>query len=200
MEKKLISNRALVFRIVSVVLLFSVMVLFVSTEYLKKTAVDTLASDDAQKTAQLVFETMNTRMQEGWTKEDLDGIIGRLEVIRKGMSIASYRSEKVEELFGVVKRDKKIVDSDPLIQKAMLGEEIFFVDDKSGMVRFLYPMKTNTECSHCHINAKDGDVNGVLDISFPHSDIKISLDKMSIYFMIFFVIFLIVFSILFFTI
>jgi len=200
MEKKLISNKALVFRIVSIVLIFSVISLFISTEYLKKTAIDTLASDDAKKTAQLVFETMNTRMQEGWTKSDLDSIIGRLEVIRKDMSISSYRSPRVEELFGIVQRDKKIVDSDPLIQKAMKGEEIFIVDDETGVVRFLYPMKTNTECAICHINTKEGDINGVLDITFPHSDIKISLDTMSIYFIIFFILFLIIFSILFFAI
>ena len=200
MENKLISNKALVFRIVSLILVVSVIILFISTEYLKKTAVDTLASDDAKKTAQLVFETMNTRMQEGWTKEDLDGIIDRLEGIRKGMHISSYRSESVEEIFGIVHRDKKIVDSDILIQKAMNGEEVFVVDDETGMVRFLYPMKTNTDCSHCHINAKEGDVNGVLDIRFPHSDIKISLDTMSVYIIIFFVVFLVSFAILFFAI
>jgi len=57
-----------------IVLITSVIALVISTEYLKKTAVNNLASDDAKKIAQLVFETMNTRMQEGWTKTDLDKI------------------------------------------------------------------------------------------------------------------------------
>ena len=200
MKKKYISNKNLIIRIVVSVLIVSVLVLFISTEYLKKTAVDTLASDDAKKTAQLVFETMNTRMQEGWTKEDLDGIINRLEHIRTGMTISSYRSKQVEEIFGVVKRDKKIVESDPLIQRAMKGEEIFLVDEDTGIVRFLYPMGSSTECTHCHINADENSINGVLDISFPHSDIKISLDSMSLYLIGFFVIFLLMFSIIFFFI
>ncbi|MEA3383785.1 MAG: EAL domain-containing protein [Campylobacterota bacterium] len=198
MQQKLISNKTLIFRIVFTILVISVITLIVSTQYLKKTAVDTLASDDAKKTAQLVFETMNTRMQEGWTKKDLDKIVDRLEYIRKGMSISSYRSETVEDIFGVVEKDKKIVDSDLLIQKAMKGEEVFKVDDETGIVRFLYPMKTDENCLICHSNAKMGDINGVLDISFPHSDIKISLDTMSIYFILFFIVFILIFFYIFF--
>ncbi|MEA2019710.1 MAG: hypothetical protein U9N59_14815 [Campylobacterota bacterium] len=58
MKNNYISNKNLIIRIVISVLIVSVVLLFVSTEYLKKTAVDTLASDDAKKTAQLVFETI----------------------------------------------------------------------------------------------------------------------------------------------
>ena len=194
MKNKYISNKNLIIRIVVSVLLLSVVLLFVSTEYLKKTALHTLASDDAKKTAQLVFETMNTRMQEGWTKEDLNKIIKRLEIVRNGMKIASYRSAQVEELFGIVEKDKNISDSDPLIIRAMSGEEIFKINDETGEVRFLYPMKTNTECNHCHINAVDGSVNGVLDITFPRNEIKISLDMIFIYVIIFFIVFLLVVS------
>jgi len=192
MEKKLISNKVLIFRIVLSVLFVSVAVLFISTEYIKKTAVNTLASDDAKKTAQLVFETMNARMQEGWGKDDLNTIIDRIEFIRNGLHIASYRSKQVEELFGIIPKDKEKVNNDPLIQKAMNGEEIFEVDEETGMVRFLYPMKVSHSCIECHIGAKVDSINGVLDISFPHSDIKISLDTMSVYFIMFFVVFLIV--------
>ena len=200
MENKYISNKTLIFRIVFSILLVSVLILYVSTEYLKKTAIDNLASDDAKKTAQLVFETMNTRMQEGWTKDDLNGVISRLENIRKGMSISSYRSPQVEEIFGIVQKDKAVVDSDPLIQKAMKGEEIFTVNDDTGIVRFLYPMQTSTECNHCHINAQESSINGVLDISFPHSDIKVSLDTVSVYLIAFFMLFLMILSYIFYAI
>lgn len=200
MEKELISNRTLVLRIVVSLLTISLLIAYISTEYLKKTAVDTLASDDAKKTAQLVFETMNTRMQEGWTKTDLDKIIKRLEVIRNGMKISSYRSESVEKIFGIVPKDKRIVQSDPLIQKAMDGEEIFLVDEEKNIVRFLYPMKMSENCIVCHSNSGIGTVNGVLDITFPHSDIKISLDTMSYYFVILLICFLLFLSYVFFVI
>jgi len=200
LSNKHISNKTLIIRIVLSVLLVSVFILFISTEYLKKTAVNTLASDDAKKTAQLIFETMNTRMQEGWTKKDLNEIINRLEIVRNGMQIASYRSKQVEDLFGEVPEDKKISDSDPLIIKAMNGEEVFQINNDTGEVRFLYPMKTTTECNHCHINAIDGSINGVLDVRFPQSEIKISLDTIFIYVMIFFVLFLLVIAYLYFFI
>jgi len=192
LSHKYISNKTLIIRIVLSVLCTSVMILFISTEYLKKTAVNNLASDDAKKTAKLIFETMNTRMQEGWTKEDLNQIIERLEIVRDGMQIASYRSPQVEELFGEIKDDKKISDSDPLIIKAMNGEEVFQINDETGEVRFLYPMKTTTECNQCHINAVEGSINGVLDVRFPQSEIKIPLDSVFMYVIIFFVVFLLV--------
>ena len=194
MNSKTISNKILIIKIVSIVLFLSIVLLIVSTEYIKSTAVDTLASDDAKKTAQLVFETMNARMQEGWTKKDLNKIIKRLQTIRKGMTIASYRSHHVEELFGVIKKDKKIVGNDPLIQKALKGKEIFTIDKKNGNVRFLYPMKVAKSCILCHNNTQIGEVNGVLDIEFPQNDIKISLDTMTTFFILFFILFLIVLS------
>jgi diguanylate cyclase (GGDEF)-like protein len=198
MEEKLVSNKALIFRIIVIVLFISLFILIVSTEYIKKTAVDTLAGDDAKKTAQLVFETMNARMQEGWTKQDLEKIVKRLQFIRKGMKVLSYRSPLVEQMFGIVQKDKQIVQADPLIQKAMRGEEVFTIDEKTNLVRFLYPMKVTENCIICHSNAQMGSVNGVLDIEFPQSDIKISLDTMTTYFIIFFVLFLLVLFYIFF--
>lgn len=198
MDNRYISNKTLIIRIVLSVLFISILMLFLTTEYLKKTAVNNLAADDAKKTAQLIFETMNTRMQEGWTKEDLNQIIDRLEIVRNGMQIASYRSEQVEELFGEIAEDKKISQSDPLILRAMNGEEIFKISEDTGEVRFLYPMKTTTECNHCHINAVDGSINGVLDVRFPQSEIKISLDTIFLYVMIFFILFLLLVAYLYF--
>ena len=71
-------------------------------------------------------------------------------------------------------------------------KKIFQIDESTGEVRFLYPMKTTTECNHCHINAVDGSINGVLDVRFPQSEIKISLDTIFLYVMVFFVLFLLI--------
>lgn len=200
MKNRYISNKTLIIRIVLSVLLISVVVLFISSEYLKKTAVDNLALDDAKKTAKLVFETMNTRMQEGWKKDDLNEIIQRLEIIRTGMKINSYRSPLVEELFGVIPEDKKISQSDPLIIQAMNGEEVFKINKETGAIRFLYPMKVSSDCTRCHVNASNGSINGVLDITFPQSEIKISLDIIFSYIIGFFVLFLLVISYVFFMV
>jgi len=192
-----ISNKQLIMRIVLGFLFISIIILLLSTVYIKNVALNNLAQDDARKTSELIFETMNTRMQEGWGKEDLNKILSRLEYVRKGMKVSSYRSEKVEQILGVIPTDKKIVQNDPIIQKAMSGKEQFIIE-KDGSIRFLYPMKVTQECITCHYNTKVGDVNGVLDIKYPPSDIKISLDMMTYYFLLFFIIFIIVFFYIFF--
>ena len=195
-----ISNKTLILRIISILLIFSILVILFSTVYIKDMALNTLAQDDAKKTSQLIFETMNTRMQEGWGKEDLNKILTKLEYIRKGLKVSSYRSQKVENLFGVIQEDKKIVDNDSLIQKVMKnGKEEFLIKEDGG-IRFLYPMKVSSECIYCHLDTKVGDVNGVLDISYPPSDIKISLDMMTYYFIGFFIVFMIIFFYIFFFI
>ena len=195
---KLISNKRLILKITFFILLSSIIFILISSIYIKHKALDNLAEDDAHKTSELIFETMNTRMQEGWGKKDLQRIIKRLEFIREDLKVHSYRSQKVEEILGVNFKDKKTVENDPLIQKAMNGEKQFLIQ-KDGSIRYLYPMLVTSECITCHYNTKVGDVNGVLDISYPPSDIKISLDSMTYYFIIFFIIAILIFFYVFFV-
>lgn len=190
-DNKLISNKALIFKITFFILLSSIIFIIISSLYIKHTALDNLAEDDALKTSELIFETMNTRMQEGWAKEDLVKILDRLEHIRKDLKVHSYRSEKVEEILGVNLKDQLTVKNDPFIQKAMNGEKQFMIQE-DGSIRYLYPIVVSNECITCHYNTKVGDINGVLDISYPPSEIKISLDSMTYYFLIFFIIFILV--------
>ena len=195
-----ISNKKLIFQIILILIISSISAIFISTVYIKKLALHNLGEDDAKKTSTLIFEIMNTKMQEGWKKEDLVSIINNLEHIREGLNISSYRSEKVEELYGVIKEDKKIVQNDTLIQKAMQGEKQFLIQ-KDGSIRYLYPMIVKQQCITCHNNAQIGDVNGVLEITYPPNEIKISLDMLIKYFLSFFITFTIIsFVILYFII
>ena len=196
-KSKLISNKKLVFKITFFILLASITFILLSSIFIKHKALDNLAEDDALKTSELIFEIMNTRMQEGWGKEDLKKIISRLEYIRKDLKVNSYRSKKVEEILGIDIKDKETVQNDLDIQKAMKGEKIFMIQE-DGSVRYLFPMLVSAECVTCHYNTKVGDVNGVLDISYPPSDIKISLDSMTYYFIIFFIITILIFFYIFF--
>lgn len=49
MKNNLITNKALIFRILIIILLFSIISLFLSTIYIKRAALTTLAEDDAKK-------------------------------------------------------------------------------------------------------------------------------------------------------
>ncbi|MFA7083255.1 MAG: bifunctional diguanylate cyclase/phosphodiesterase [Arcobacteraceae bacterium] len=199
MNKNSITNKKLIFRIIFSLFAVGLIIIFSSSFYLKNSALDQLAKDDAKKTSALIFEIMNTKMQDGWAKEDLKKILTRLEFIREGLSVHSYRSSLVEDILGVDKTDSQLVKKDIFIQKAMIGEEQFIVQ-KDGSIRYLYPIYVKQECITCHYNAKIGDINGVLDITYPPSEIKISLNDLTFWFIVFFIAFLLLFFYIFFLV
>ena len=170
-------------------LLTSLAVAFLYGVYIKKQAVDDLARVDARKTSRLAFEALYSAMEKGWSKEELDAIIVRLNKVEPKMSINAYRSPIVAELFGDRNNDKQIRDHDPMVASAMKGEEILAGDEE---IRYLYPIVVKQECLSCHTNAKIGDINGVIDVRFPVANLKISLTTMINSFIIFFVLFTIV--------
>ena len=189
-QKQPITNQKLVLKIIIILMISSILAIIGASVYLKRVALNNLGEDDAKKTSELVFEIMNTKMQEGWSKEDLKVILNKLEHIREGLEVNSYRSENVAEIFGVHEGDAKIIEKDPLIQSALKGKKEFLIQE-DGSIRYLYPMTVKKECTSCHYNAKVGDVNGVLDIMYPPSEIKISLDELISYFLMFFIAFII---------
>jgi PAS domain S-box-containing protein len=146
-------------------------------------ALNNLAEDDAEKTSELAFEVLYTKMQEGWGRDDLYKIVKRLNNLKPGLEIQTYRSPLVEELFGRVDTESKGLQ-DPLIQKALKGETLF-ITDNSDHIRYIRPMVVKEECITCHYNAKVGDVNGVIDMTFPPDDISIPLDSIISYFLLF---------------
>lgn len=186
--KQLIA-KTVIFSLVS-----SLAVAFLYGVYIKKQAIDDLARVDARKTSRLAFEALYSAMEKGWSKEELDAIIVRLNKVEPQMRINAYRSPIVAELFGERTNDKQVRDHDPVVAKAMKGEEILTGDEE---IRYLYPIVVKQECIKCHTNAKVGDINGVIDVRFPVANLKISLTTMINSFIIFFILFtVIIFAVL----
>ena len=188
-NKKTISNQAMTIKIIFILLLIGTVSVVSLSYFVKDKAIHNLAQDDAYKTSEFIFETMYARMQEGWGKDDLNQILKRMQLIRNGLHINSYRSKTTADILGIIKSDSNIVKNDILLQKAMKGEEQFGIKD-DGSIRYIYPIKAQQECLTCHFNVEVGDINGVLDISYPPSEIKISLDDIEEYFILFFILFL----------
>jgi len=189
---KLLSNKKLALRIILFVLILSLIAGIIFSVLIKEMALINLAQNDAKQRSEFIFEVMMSKMQEGWEKKDLDKVMQRLNSLHKGLSVKSYRSKKVAEIFGEDKEVNKIISKDKLIQKAMRGQQIFYISDDGSEVRFLYPVKVKPECITCHYNTKLGDINGVLDIKFSSNDISIPLNKMITYFLVFLLIFIII--------
>ncbi|MDP1785588.1 MAG: EAL domain-containing protein [Sulfuricurvum sp.] len=188
--------KKLIAKTVILSLVASLSIAFLYGVYIKQRAIDELARVDARKTSRMAFEALYSAMEKGWSKQELDAIIVRLNNVEPDMRINAYRSPIVAELFGDRINDKKIREHDPMVARAMRGEEILTGNDE---IRYLYPIVVKQECLICHANAKVGDINGVIDVSYPVGNLKISLTTMINSFIVFFVIFtIIIFAILYF--
>jgi diguanylate cyclase (GGDEF)-like protein len=181
--------KRLIAKTVIISLLTSLAVAFLYGIYIKKRAVDDLARVDARKTSRMAFEALYSAMEKGWSKEELNAIILRLNNVEPNMRINAYRSPIVAALFGELPNDKMIREHDPMVERAMKGEEILTGEDE---IRYLYPIVVNQECIACHTNAKVGDINGVIDVRFPVANLKISLTTMINSFIFFFIFFTII--------
>jgi diguanylate cyclase (GGDEF)-like protein len=197
--RPLITLRRLLLRTIAFLLAISLLFELAVGYILKEEALNKLAIDEARNISELIFENLYTKMQEGWSKEDIEKILRRLNTIRPGMEIRLYRSPLVEERYGVIPADRKVVQSDPLVREAMTGQEVIRVHPRETF-RYLYPVKVEKRCLQCHDNAKVGDVNGVLDIRFPAHQIVVSLDRMVLYFIAALSLFLLAFFLIFYQV
>ena len=175
-------------KIIFITLLITLFFGWVYSEYIKKEAITNLTQIDAKKTSMLVFESLYSAMQRGWNKDDLYEIIGRLNRVDESMHVNVYRSQKVADLFGEIPQDKEARDKVKDIHIAMGGKDILNVT-KEDDINYLYPVIAKDECLKCHVNATSGDVLGVIDISYPIKDLKVSLNEMTNFFILFIIVF-----------
>ncbi|QFR50460.1 EAL domain-containing protein [Sulfurimonas lithotrophica] len=158
---------------------------------MKREAISEIAHLDAKKTSGLVFETLYTAMQKGWTRDDINEIITRLNGVDKSMKINVYRSSLVSELYGEIEKDKYTRENLPEVKKAILGAETLNIYDNSS-INYFYPVKAKNDCLRCHTNVKVNDTLGVINISYPIRELKISLS----FIINFFIVFITVFSLI----
>lgn len=175
-------------KIVFITMFLTLVAAYFYGEYMKRDAISNLAHVDAKKTSMLVFEALYSAMQRGWNKDDLEEIIARLNSVDEHMKVNVYRSERVAELFGEIEKDKLARESNSDIVKAIGGEEVLNISD-SEVIEYYYPVIAKNNCLKCHTNAKAGDVLGVIDVSYPIDDLKISLTEMINFFILFIVVF-----------
>lgn len=175
-------------KIMLVTLLFTLTCAFIYGEYMKKDAISSLAHVDAKKTSMLIFESLYSAMQKGWNKEDLKEIILRLNHVDPSMKIDVYRTQKVSDMYGVIEKDLHAINSNADIQKALRGEEILNISN-SSFIKYYYPVIAKQDCLKCHVNVKEGDVLGIIDVSYPVNNLKVSLDEMINFFIAFIIVF-----------
>ena len=195
MSKKNITYNQITARMIIAMLLLTLGLAFAYTEYIKKDVIVNLAKVDAKKTSRLVFESMYSAMQKGWNKDDIQEIIHRLNKVDENLEIHVYRGEKVAEVFGDIENDKLVRTTNERVKSTFKGEETLDIVN-SDIIKYYFPVIANDKCKSCHTNTVPGDVLGVININYPITDLKISLNDMINLFLIFIVCFSIVIFIL----
>jgi c-di-GMP phosphodiesterase len=163
----------------------------VYSQYVKEEVILNLAKVDARKTSKLVFEAMYSAMQKGWNKDEISEIITRLNKVDERLEISIYRGEKVSAIYGEIEKDKKARTNDLNIRNAFVGKETLDIENVE-IIKYYFPVIANDKCKTCHTNAKEGDVLGVININYPITDLKVSLNDIINLFLLFIISFTVV--------
>lgn len=190
MEQKT-TYKKLILKIILITLSITLSIAFVYAQYMKQEAIETLTKIDAKKTTQLVFQSLYSAMEKGWDRTDLEKIIQRINDIDENMAVNVYRTKEVAKEYGEIQKDLDIRENDPFVQRAMKNNDVLNLVDEAA-IDYYYPIVAKQECLKCHTKTKEGNVLGVINITYPIDDLKVSLSSI----INFFIFFIIVFSII----
>lgn len=145
--------------------------IFIFSTYLHTT----LTKDEAVKTADAIasqtFASMYQVMRKGWSRDEMETFLHSLEESYKGSSntIYVYRGPVVEKIFGKI--DQKSFS--PAVTQALKSGEKRLIN-AGDTVTTLMPLKAKSECLSCHLNAGEGTVLGVIEVSRDLSEVTLA--------------------------
>ena len=154
--------------------LITISILSIVTVDLRSRAIGNLAREDARKTSRLVFQSLYSAMKKGWNKNEISDIIDRLNQTEPEMKIRVYRGEPVIRQFGEITGERAIRENDRFISDALQTGQDQLIS-KENSIRYIYPIQVKQECLVCHTMAKEGDINGVIDIDYPIQNLQSSM-------------------------
>ncbi len=156
-------------------LVVAVGVVMLLSNRFERHAVEDLARQDAREMSQMVFLSLYSSMRKGWDKSDIRRVIEEYDRIKPGLDVDVIRGGPVVRQYGDTEFAQRERGSDLQVRKVLAhGEEFFeYADDR---IKYLYPLVVKAECLGCHQTATVGEVNGVVRVSYPVSDVKISLN------------------------
>ncbi|BBE50571.1 Cyclic di-GMP phosphodiesterase PdeB [Ferriphaselus amnicola] len=159
--------------IVSMIL--ALVLLFVLSGVVRDRAVHDLARDEAKQTSKLVFQSLYSAMRKGWNKDEIKEVIGRLNKTMPRLDIRVYRGEMVAHQFGAMEGEGEVIAKDPMLMQALTDGKDLMEFTNEHELRYIYPVRATAECLVCHTESHVGAVHGVIDITYPVSEIKVSL-------------------------
>ena len=140
-------------------------------------AVHELAREDARQTSQLVFQSLYSAMRKGWSKQDINDSIERLNRQFPDLQIRVFRGEVVARQFGAMPQEADAVSADAPLRKALGDGQETLLFPNVDQIRYLYPLQATEECLACHTQSQVGAVHGVIDIVYPVKNLKVSFSS-----------------------
>lgn len=153
----------------------ALLLIFVLSGMVRDRAIQDLASDEAKQTSKLVFESLYSAMRKGWNKDEIKGEIAHLNAALPRLGIRVYRSDIVVKQFGEMAGERQVIAADALLKQTLREGKDMVVFPNDRELRYIYPVLATEECLGCHTTSHVGAVHGVIDITYPISDIKVSL-------------------------
>lgn len=157
------------------ILIASGVTLFSFATYIHHKSVYSIAKEDAHTRAELIFESIFAVMKNGWTREEIDQIIDRFDQKLTDMEVRLIRSQKVADEHGDFAEAKEARENDEDIRLVFADKQERILEQGENL-RFIYPVVVQQECLMCHTNVSVGDLNGVIEIVFPVSEIGVPLE------------------------
>jgi len=170
-----IGRLLIVLSILSMIVAFAL--IFAMSGMVRDRAIHDLARDDAKQTSHMVFQSLYSAMRKGWSKQEINEIVERLNAAIPGTKIKVYRGEIVTRQFGEMEGERALVEKDAALHQAISdGHDVLLFPDKTT-IRYLYPVLADKECLSCHTQSHVGAVHGVIDISYPINNLKVSFSE-----------------------
>lgn len=137
-----------------------------------KNTLEDKAIKDAHSIANQTFNSMFQVMKRGWSRQDLIEFLESLKSTQKDYQIDIYRTKTVENLFGKINQPPL---DDEILKAINQKKEISITEN--GNLRFIMPIKAQNICLKCHINAKEGDILGVVEVKTNLNTITSSVQR-----------------------
>jgi len=169
--------------------IISLFLIFIVSRIVKERSIEEMGRYEARDITKLVFETLYSGMSKGWNKKDIEDSIERLNRVRPDMRVRVYRGFPVIEQFGEMPGEREVREADSAIMRGLKGEELFLKNRDS--LRYIYPLTAERECGRCHRGLPEGMTAGVIDITYPIRNLKVSLDYLIRLGIIFFTVYIV---------
>jgi len=150
--------------------------IYLASDFVTESAINSGFIFEARHNARLVEQTLNSTMKDGVSSDKVQSAIRDTGLGIDGISVELRSTSKVST-----------PDSD-LNDAITKKTEVIRAIDNGKRVRFLYPVLATKSCLSCHTARHQGDVLGVIDLSFPDTSVTVPMGyaiKSSLYYTVF---------------